>query len=380
MAASSYCAGLDDVRFTLSGTEPGATYLLYKNADTEPAATLAGNGKPAVFPGTHTAGIYNMKTAVTAQAFCKPTATSTREVKAPVTTAPGATATFVEFCPAPGVATGATWTLTDERDSKTYRVVKMPDNRVWMAQNLNYQSGLTWTPEADHPSIVPGYFTPDLIGRFWCPGAASTTISTLDGCNIWGGALYTWETVVSLDGLVTGGTWTNVAVYGNTSNHGRKSSGSDEIGGRGICPPGWHVPTTAEWGTVLNKMESSPSTAHDNHGCSTTPIGIDAGVRARSTGTCPDGSCASDQLPLWDAADPAMAGTDSFGFSVLPSGMISFETKIYDLRGQLGWFYTSSKPAGNGFISRYVSYNKGTVYGCSSFNIALSVRCINDYL
>jgi len=37
-------------------------------------------------------------------------------------------------------------TFTDERDGQTYRTVKMPDGKVWMAQNLNYksESGNSW--------------------------------------------------------------------------------------------------------------------------------------------------------------------------------------------------------------------------------------------
>jgi uncharacterized protein (TIGR02145 family) len=31
-------------------------------------------------------------------------------------------------------------TLADERDGKTYRTVRMPDGKVWMAENLNYQT------------------------------------------------------------------------------------------------------------------------------------------------------------------------------------------------------------------------------------------------
>jgi uncharacterized protein (TIGR02145 family) len=32
-------------------------------------------------------------------------------------------------------------TLTDKRDGKTYRTVRMPDGKTWTAENLNYQAG-----------------------------------------------------------------------------------------------------------------------------------------------------------------------------------------------------------------------------------------------
>jgi uncharacterized protein (TIGR02145 family) len=42
-------------------------------------------------------------------------------------------------------------TFTDERDGQTYRTVKMPDGKVWMAQNLNYkpESGHSWCYDDD---------------------------------------------------------------------------------------------------------------------------------------------------------------------------------------------------------------------------------------
>ncbi|MDR2591594.1 MAG: hypothetical protein LBC59_02160 [Chitinispirillales bacterium] len=35
-------------------------------------------------------------------------------------------------------------TFIDSRDGKKYRTVKMPDGRIWMAENLDYQTGNSW--------------------------------------------------------------------------------------------------------------------------------------------------------------------------------------------------------------------------------------------
>jgi uncharacterized protein (TIGR02145 family) len=35
-------------------------------------------------------------------------------------------------------------TFTDTRDGQTYKAVKMPDNNVWMAENLNYKTNNSW--------------------------------------------------------------------------------------------------------------------------------------------------------------------------------------------------------------------------------------------
>jgi hypothetical protein len=39
-------------------------------------------------------------------------------------------------------------TFTDTRDGQTYKTVKMPDGKTWMAENLNYQTkGGSWCYE-----------------------------------------------------------------------------------------------------------------------------------------------------------------------------------------------------------------------------------------
>jgi len=42
-----------------------------------------------------------------------------------------------------------TGTFTDKRDGQVYRTVKMPDGKVWMAQNLNYKIENSWCYDND---------------------------------------------------------------------------------------------------------------------------------------------------------------------------------------------------------------------------------------
>jgi len=46
-------------------------------------------------------------------------------------------------------------TFTDKRDGKTYKTVKMPDGKIWMAENLNYEteSG-SWCYDNDPSNAV----------------------------------------------------------------------------------------------------------------------------------------------------------------------------------------------------------------------------------
>jgi uncharacterized protein (TIGR02145 family) len=57
-------------------------------------------------------------------------------------------------------------TFTDERDGQTYRTVKMPDGKVWMAENLRFK-----------------------IGEGWCYGDIE------DFCKIYG-RLYSWDEAI----------------------------------------------------------------------------------------------------------------------------------------------------------------------------------------
>jgi uncharacterized protein (TIGR02145 family) len=205
-------------------------------------------------------------------------------------TAPVVRGTFAGFSSAYSASTYVS--LTDERDAKVYPVVKIAGRWI-MARNLNYQEGLTWQANSNQPSTTSGQDL-DLIGHFWCPGGdagESTATSTRASCDVWG-ALYSWETAMSYDGK---GSWTESPSSYNTDaantaaakvNHGRTASGSGR-GGRGICPPNWHVPTDNEWGIILDGMESGGGTVHQSSELSDW-LGTDAGTRGKSKCTVGD--------------------------------------------------------------------------------------------
>jgi uncharacterized protein (TIGR02145 family) len=112
--------------------------------------------------------------------------------------------------------------MTDERDGKVYRTVKIGD-QVWMAENLNYY-------DATDLSVKE---------KSWCFGKKDNKDSTT--CDM-AGRLYTWAAAV--------GKSTDECGYGYTC-----SLGSGDI--RGICPKGWHLPTQAEWNTLFTAVGGS---------------------------------------------------------------------------------------------------------------------------
>jgi uncharacterized protein (TIGR02145 family) len=78
-------------------------------------------------------------------------------------------------------------TLTDTRDGQTYKTVKMPDGKTWMAQNLNY--------------LPPN-------GKSWCYNNDTSY------CNKYG-RLYDWKTATT------------------------------------VCPKGWKLPSREDWNRLV---------------------------------------------------------------------------------------------------------------------------------
>lgn len=83
--------------------------------------------------------------------------------------------------------------IKDERDGELYRIVRMPDNKWWAAENVRLA----------------------LVSNGGCIAS---------DCNKYG-RWYTWNTAMNGDTL----------------------SAANPSGSRGICPLGWHLPSHAEW-------------------------------------------------------------------------------------------------------------------------------------
>jgi uncharacterized protein (TIGR02145 family) len=90
-------------------------------------------------------------------------------------------------------------TLTDRRDGKTYRTIKMPDGRTWMADNLNHapQPGKSWCYDNEN----------SLCGEY--------------------GRLYDWTAA------------------------------------KASCPEGWHLPSREEWGGLCRSVGGIMRSAAD---------------------------------------------------------------------------------------------------------------------
>ncbi|MDR3184824.1 MAG: hypothetical protein LBT49_05410 [Prevotellaceae bacterium] len=184
-------------------------------------------------------------------------------------TPPGFTTDFTVFEPCSDAATGATWTLTDTRDGKSYKVRKMPDGRYWMVQALRFGdcTDNSWMVDESiaattaTPTVAPGYV-----------GHCRTT--TLSGA----GYKYNWPAAMN----------NSLAYHGSSSNIGCSGTCTGKTGScpavcQGICPDGWHIPTgnaDGEIATLLRALESFT-------GCkSCTCYGVDSWWERVNSGLC----------------------------------------------------------------------------------------------
>jgi uncharacterized protein (TIGR02145 family) len=303
-------------------------------------------------------------------------------------TEPAVVGTFANF---PATYSASTYvSLTDGRDNKVYPVVKI-GGRWIMARNLNYQTGLSWQANANSPSTLSGN-NPDLIGYFWCPGGTGSasidaTTSTRASCDVWG-AFYSWETAMMVDGKWTSSahsssSWSQpvnasygtLTTSGNYQNHARSDAGA-VTGGRGICPPNWHVPTDGEWGDLFNAMESGTVTNHNT--TSGTNRGEDAGMRAKSKCMYPTASSATDVDVRWQYSSSAQ-GTDVYNFRVLPAGFRQHAGDDFHGRGNSTTFWSSTANNYQFAWYRTIGFNTKTVNRISNYrSYGNSVRCIRD--
>jgi len=117
---------------------------------------------------------------------------------------------------------------------------------------------------------------------------------------------------------------------------------------RGICPEGWHIPSNAEWATLADAVGGA-STA---------------------------GTILKADSDLWNGNGK---GTDGYGFSALPGGIIDGEAASSQGAGDVGIWWTSSNDNSTYVYCRRMFYNYESVtYGGNSKLNYHSIRCVKD--
>jgi len=187
--------------------------------------------------------------------------------------------------------------LVDARDNQTYSTVQI-GSQCWMSENLNIGTLLIITDSATTMSddnIIEKYCYDNNIGY----------------CDTYGG-LYQWNELMQYN---------------------------DIPGSQGICPADWHIPTDAEYTTLVNNFPAST-----------------AGTDLQSGG--------------------------SSGFDALTGGYVYYNTYYEDWlfvnQGDRGYLYTSTNSASAGEAVYRLYFTSLSTFNSSDFNknYGLSVRCV----
>ena len=114
-----------------------------------------------------------------------------------------------------------------------------------------------------------------------------------------------------------------------------------------LCPAGWHVPTDAEWGTLITYLGDTTL----------------AGGKLKEAGTV-----------HW--ASPNTGATNSTGFTALPGGS-RYTNGLFYLNGKYGWWWSSTESSSSDAWHQYMQYNTSLIYRTAGSKIiGFSVRCI----
>jgi uncharacterized protein (TIGR02145 family) len=186
-------------------------------------------GKTFTAAASEIAGTYPVTLTAQSEGYCD--LAITKDVVVQNCMLPGTTGiTFAEFNPCAGAPYGSTYTLTDDRDQKTYKVKYMPDGRYWMVQDLMFGTCTASSFKNDNseaatkvePTVAPGY-----VGH--CRNSSVTGA----------GYFYNWPAIMN----------NSMAYYGSSDKSFACSGiGPQNNACKGICPTGWHVPTGMDAG------------------------------------------------------------------------------------------------------------------------------------
>ncbi len=203
-------------------------------------------------------------------------------------------------------------TVTDSRDSKTYGWTRIND-QIWMTENIDFEVDSSWA--------VSSYLSIKM------------------------GRMYTWGSAMI----------------------GGVSSNEDPSGVQGICTPGWHIPSNAEWEKLLGFIASDRGEGSKS-GWSWTHVGK---------------YLRTELGAFWGGA----VSSDIYGFNAVPidkirSWVTAPGTQMnYVLNGYANWWTSTEQDATGAYIKMLGSYSDNVSevqYEDISKAMGYSVRCVKN--
>ena len=158
-----------------------------------------------------------------------------------------------------------------------------------------------------------------------------------------------------------------VSIYGRLYNytavmHGSPSSSANPSGVQGVCPQGWHLPSSAEWNQLTSYVASVPAYVCGN-GNSIAKALSAAQDWNTSTNNCAVGN--------------DLSTNNATGFSALPTGYVNGYAN-FDQFHEATYFRSTNEYNSYRAHFRYFLYNVDTVYiGEQNYKSdGMSVRCV----
>jgi uncharacterized protein (TIGR02145 family) len=202
---------------------------------------------------------------------------------------------------------GRTYKTVEIDYPEVYQTLGNFPPQVWMAENINYN-----------------------VSGSICYGEQETN------CDKYG-RLYNWATAMKLP------------LNCNSENCAQQIDAKKH---RGICPPNWHIPTKAEWNSLISIVGA----------------GNKGGTNLKATSG-------------WDSYEGQDGnGTDTYGFAALPGGMGNADNE-FSFGGDTGYWWGNSGSGGGSYYLLMTNINGylniiGTEAGLRSS--LFSIRCIKD--
>jgi len=202
-------------------------------------------------------------------------------------------------------------------EGKIYETVII-GKQCWMAENLNVGNRINGIYNQNNPSAIEKYCYND----------------DENNCNNYGG-LYQWDQAMDY---------------------------TTQEGAKGICPPGWHIPTDEEW-KILEGSADTQYPVGDPEWDDTGWRGYDAGKRLKST-----------------AGWSTNSGTDAFNFTALPGGERRFNGSTFVSLGIEGYWWSSTETSSSNAWRRVLRYDGDGAYRSDLYpkDRGFSVRCLKN--
>ena len=214
-------------------------------------------------------------------------------------------------------------------DSNSYHTVEI-GQQCWMKENLRT------THYADGTEILPGTTNSETIPYRYAPAGNNLNVPLY-------GYLYNWAAVMN----------------------GATSSNANPSGVQGICPPGWHVPSEAEWEQLILYVSSQ-----SQYVCGSNDANISKALAGTLGWTYPEDEepCSVNYYPL---------NNNATGFTALPAGEFTSGAAPISV---IANFYSSTHYTGHGNLSAYhleISFVSPRFLAALQ-QYAFSVRCLLD--